>query len=124
MTNNLTVHYQRSLYVVASSPASLAARGQLVEVHEMIDGSVRIRHGTAELPATRFRKGGDVRQQDVADNKYLATILEGLRQTQIAEDDRALKEARKTKREKALLKTSLERRRAPAVTSPIDKLAQ
>jgi hypothetical protein len=38
------------------------------------------------LVATPFRKDGAVRQQDVAENKHLATILERLRQNQIADD--------------------------------------
>jgi len=114
LTQNLTVHYKRTLYVVESSPAALAARGHLVDVHELIDGTVRIRHGIAELPATPFRKAGQVRQQDVADNKYLARILEGLRETQLAEDERVLAKGRKTKREKAQLSASIERRRAAA----------
>lgn len=115
LTSNLTVHYRRSLYVVESSPAALAARGRRVDVDETRDGVVRIRHGATELRATPFRKAGDVRQQDVADNKHLATILEGLRQRQLAEDERTLARGRQTKREKTLLAASIERRQAPAV---------
>ena len=112
LTHNLAVHYQRTLYVVEESPAALAARGQLVDVHELMDGTVSIRHGTEHLPATPFRKAGAVRQQDVADNKYLGTILEGLRQNQLAEDERVLAKGRKTKRDRALLSASIKRRRA------------
>ena len=114
MTSNLTVHFQRTLYIVDSSPAALAARGQIVEVHEVKDGTVHIRHGSVDLPATPFRKAGGVRQQDVADNKYLATILEKVRQTQLAEDEKTLNEGRKSKRERAFLATSIEHRRAAA----------
>lgn len=115
MTANLAVHYQRTLYIVESSPASLAARGQLVDVHEMLDGTVHIRHDGVDLPAAPFRKAGEVRQQDVADNKYLATILEKLRQKQIAEDERALANDRGTKREKAVYAAANVRRRATTV---------
>ena len=114
LTPNLTVHYQRNLYVVESSPSALAARGHLVDVHETIDGTVQIRHGTNELRAAPFRKAGQITQQDVADNKYLATILEKLRLTQLAEDERSLTESRKTKREKALLAASMQQRQAAA----------
>jgi hypothetical protein len=114
LTNNLVLHYKRSLYVIDSSPA---ARGQLVEVHETDDGGVRIYHHGHELVATPFRKDGAVRQQDVADNKHLATILEQLRQTQIANDEDKLTR-RGTKRDKALLGASLEQRRAVAGPTP------
>jgi hypothetical protein len=117
LTNNLVIHYNRSLYVIASSPVALAARGQLVEVHETADGGVRIYHHGHELVATPFRKDGAVRQQDVADNKHLATILEQLRQKQIANDEDKLAR-RGTKRDKALLAASLENRRGLARPTP------
>jgi hypothetical protein len=73
LTHNLTVHYKRHLYVVDDSRDTRAVRGKLVEPHEFEDGIVRIRHGSVELAATAFRKDGGVLQQDVADNKYLAS---------------------------------------------------
>jgi hypothetical protein len=117
LTNNLALHYKRSLYIVEQSTAALAARGQFVEVHELLDGTVRIRHDGHELAATPFRKDGQVRQQDVADNKYLASILERLRQAQISNDEKKLA-GRGTKREKALLAASLEQRRASMCPPP------
>lgn len=115
LSQNLTVHYNRTLYVLEGAPQALALRGQLVEVHELEDGTVHIWHRGAELPARRFRKddGTDsgVRQKDVADNKYLATILERIRRDQIARDVQKLKR-RGTHREKALLLASIEERRA------------
>jgi hypothetical protein len=111
LTQNLTVHYNRVLYLVDDSPASRALRGKRVEVHEMADGTVSIRHGQAELAAAPFRKDGNVRQQDVHDNKHLAVILRGLQQTQLARDEEKLKRLR-TRREKRLLHQSIDERRA------------
>ncbi|MDP9035229.1 MAG: ISNCY family transposase [Myxococcota bacterium] len=110
LTHNLTVHYRRHLYVVDDSPAARAARGKVVEVHELEDGTVTIRHRAAVLSARVFRKDGAVRQQDVADNKYLASTLERVRQAQIANDVRQLQDGKLTKRQKVTLRASLAQR--------------
>jgi hypothetical protein len=54
-----------------------------------------------------------VRQQDVVDNKYLASTLERVRKAQIANDVKQLREGKMTKREKALLRASLAERATP-----------
>jgi hypothetical protein len=113
MTQNLAVHYKRHLYIVEASPIALKLRRKTVLVHELADGTVIIRHGAHELKATPFRKGGSVRQQDVVDNKYLASTLERVRKAQIANDVRQLREGKMTKREKALLRASLAERATP-----------
>jgi hypothetical protein len=110
LTQNLTVHYRRSLFVVDETPASLALRGKVVDVHETDDGRVIIRHAGIELTANEFRKEGSVRQQDVEDNKYLAHILKGLQTAQLARDETKLAAAR-TQRERRHLRLSLEQRR-------------
>ena len=109
LTQNLTVHYRRTLYVVDASAAALALRGRRVEVHDAEDGTVTIRHGAIELAATPFREEGSVRQQDIADNKYLASTLRTIQQAQLARDEEKLRTLR-TFRERRALKTSLEER--------------
>lgn len=109
LTTNLTVHYKRVLYIVEETPAALALRGKLVEVHETEDGVVRIRHGHTQLDATPFRKDGGARQQDIEDNKYLATILRTIQQAQIARDDKKLQSAR-TLREKRAIQHTIDTR--------------
>ncbi len=117
LTNNLAIHYKRMMFLVEETPAALAARGQLVDVHETIDGAVHVQHRGRELNATPFRKAGEVRQQDVVDNKHLGRILEGVRQAQMAADEQTLA-GRATKREKAVIVASLQRRRAPPAALP------
>jgi transposase len=111
LTHSLTLHYKRSFYLVDPSPEALALRGTLVEVHEMEDGTVHVRHGDVDLPAATFYKDGNVRQQDVADNKHLAAILEQIRKAQIERDEQR-PAVKRTLREKRLLKASLEGQRA------------
>jgi hypothetical protein len=78
----------------------------------MLDGTVHIRRGGHRLAAVPFRKEGQVRQQDVTDNKYLATILERVRRDQIVRDQTKL-EGRGTLREKRRLLASIEAKSAP-----------
>ena len=113
LTQNLTVHYRKHLYVVDESPTALKLRRKTVQVHELEDGTVVFRHGAEVLKATPFRKGGTVRQQDVVDNKYLASTLERIRKAQIAADLTRLREDKLTKRQKGLLRASLEARATP-----------
>jgi hypothetical protein len=113
LTHNLTVHYKRHLYLVNDSPKARAVRGKAVEVHDFEDGTVKIRHRAIELTARVFRKAGDVRQQDVADNKYLASTLERVRKAQIANDVGELRSGRLTRREKAALQAFLAERATP-----------
>jgi transposase len=113
LSQNLALHYRQCIYILAKSPQSLALRGKVVQVHELDDGTVKVWDGAVELPATEFRKGGGVRPQDIADNKFLASTLERVRKAQIAEDLRKLREAKMTKREQARLRASMVERAAP-----------
>ena len=61
-----------------------------------------------------FRKDGGVRQQDIEDNKYLATILRTIQTAQLARDEKNL--AKATLRERRVLERSIARRRS----TPLD----
>jgi hypothetical protein len=110
LTSHLTVHYKHSLYLVEQTPEAMALRGKLVEVHETPDGVVRIRHDRTELAATVFRKDGGVRQQDIEDNKHLASILRTIKTAQLARDEQKLPSL--TLRERRALQASIAQRRA------------
>jgi hypothetical protein len=114
LSQNLTVNYQRVLYILDETFESLALRGKTVEVHETEDGVVSIRHGRTRLEATAFRKDGNVRQQDVEDNKHLSKILRAVQQAQVARDEEKIATGRLTLREKHSLRRSLEERRGSA----------
>ena len=107
---NLTVHFNRGLYLVEPSPEALRRRGKEVEVHEIADGRVVVRIDGLDLRAAPFDPVGGVRQQDIDDNKYLAGTLAKIRQAQLARDEQQLTTL-KTLREKSKLKASLDARR-------------
>jgi len=79
-------------------------------------GTVSIRNGRTELGATPFRKDGNVRQQDIDDNKHLAAILRRVQLAQLTRDEDKLKRLR-TRRDKRLLLRSIEERRGGVTTS-------
>jgi hypothetical protein len=107
LTSNLTIHYQRSLYLIEDTLVARTAAGKLVDVHEREDGSVIFRHGGQELAATAVRKDGHVSQQDVESNKYLARILDHVRHEQLARDDEALRTSGLTLRQKKRLRLDM-----------------
>ncbi len=110
LTANLTIHYERSLYLVEDTRVARAAAGKLIDVHEREDGSVILRHGDQQLAATAVRKDGHVSQQDVESNKYLARILDHVRHDQLARDDEALRMSSLTLRQKKRLRLDMLRR--------------
>lgn len=110
LSMNLTIHYNRFIYLIESSPEALKRRGEEVEVHETFDGRVIVRVDGLDLPTVPFNPEGGVRQQDIDDNKYLAKTLEKIRQDQIARDEEKLTQL-KSLREKRKLEASLAARR-------------
>ena len=80
---NLTIHFNRNIYIVDSSPEALKQRGKQVEVHETFDGRVMLRVDGVDLRAVAFNPEGGVRQHDIDDHKYLATTLAKIRQDQL-----------------------------------------
>ena len=56
VTNNLTLHYKRVMYILEPSNLTEAVRGKRVQVFETVDGEVSIRHAGVELRARAFPK--------------------------------------------------------------------
>ena len=83
LSKNLTIHFNRILYIVDSSPEALKRRGKEVEVHETFGGRVVVRIEGLDVRAVPFDPEGGVRQHDIDDNKYLATTLAKIRQDQL-----------------------------------------
>lgn len=126
LTDNLTLHYKRVMYIVEEGPAADAARGKRVAVIESEDGSVRLEYRKQELTARAFAKDARVAQAAVVENKLLSGALLAIRAKQQERDARALRRRKLTLREQDLLRKSLgqpgqEHRRAPAKENAVDK---
>ena len=109
VSKQLTIHYQRTLYVLEKTDVARAAMGKHVMVYEDNAGTVSIRTEAGwELQAEAFDKVPRARIQPgaIVNNKLLGRVLEFAREQQVAvEEERALRS--RTKRERRLAKERL-----------------
>jgi len=110
LSDSLTVHYKRTLFVIEPTEATKRLARKRVVVLEQEDGSVRIQHNGKDLPARAFRKEG-VTTADVVENKRLGHVLEVIRRQQLERDRQKLESEHLTIRKKRLLQESIDRRR-------------
>ena len=86
VSQSLTVHYDRTAYILEQSPLSLAAAGKELEVIEFADGPVILRFQGVDLPYRMFDKERRVDQAAIVDNKRLGPLLELIRAEQLKRD--------------------------------------
>jgi hypothetical protein len=79
VSSNLTLHYNRVMYLLNPSESAEATRCKHVQVRESQDGTVRIFHDDVELPARPFPKDNRVYQGAIVAHKLLAGALTVIR---------------------------------------------
>lgn len=107
LTDNLTLHYKRVMYIIEPSAAADSARGKRVMVVESEDGSVRIEHQGVELPARAFAKDARVSQAAIVENKALSGALLAIQVKQRERDLHSLEHRKLTLREKDHLRKAM-----------------
>ncbi len=107
VSSNLTLHYNRVMYLLDPTELSEGARRKQVEVRESQDGTVRIFHGDVELPARPFPKDNRVTQGAIVSHKLLAGALTVIQGQQQERDRQRLEEQRLTRRERAHLQAAV-----------------
>ncbi|MBK8172531.1 MAG: helix-turn-helix domain-containing protein [Sandaracinaceae bacterium] len=107
LTGSLTLHYNRVMYVVASTPASEKARGKRVTVREEEDGTVHIEYRGEHLDAYAFPKDARVHQGAIVENKLLGHVLSVIAQGQRERDKRTLQTKRLTLRDEDLMRKAM-----------------
>jgi transposase len=90
VTQNLTLHYERKLYLLPDTPANRRLIGQYVEVFQYPDGRVEIRVGGGALPYSTYDKSGAVDQGAIVENKRLGSVLRVVQEVQAHRDSRAV----------------------------------
>ena len=75
VTQNLTLHYERQLYLLADTAATRRLIGKYVEVFQFPDGRVQIRVAGESLPYSTYDKLGTVDQGAIVENKRLGQVL-------------------------------------------------
>ncbi len=108
VSSNLTLHYNRVMYLLQPSELAEGARGKHVQVREYDNGAVRIFLGDLELPARPFPKDNRVSQGAIVSNKLLASTLTAIQSQQQERDRRTLEERRLTRRERANLERAMD----------------
>ena len=75
VTKNLTLHYERKLYLLTETPDARRLIGKYVEVFQFPDGRIEIRAGGMVLPYSVYDKLGEIDQGTVVENKRLGQVL-------------------------------------------------
>lgn len=90
VTSNLTLHYERKLYLLADTPAHRRFAGKYVEVYQYPDGRIEIRAAGESLPYSVYDKLGTIDQGEVVENKRLGSVLRVAQLVQARRDNRSV----------------------------------
>ena len=107
LSQNLTLHNKRVMYILEPSEDARAVGGKSVLVRELEDGEVVIEHKGVALPARAFVKDARVRQGELVENKVLTAALADIQRQQQERDVRILESKRMTLREEDLYRQSV-----------------
>jgi hypothetical protein len=107
VTQNLTLHYKRVMYLLEPSEIARSAIGKQVLVRETNDGEVVIEYKGVALPARKFVKDARVNQAAVADNKILGSLLAQIQRRQQERDTETLATKRMTLRDEDLMRKDM-----------------
>lgn len=91
VTQSLTLHYERQLYLLGDTPANRRLIGKYVEVFQYPDGRVQIRVAGESLPYSTYDKLGAVDQGAIVESKRLGAVLQVAQAVQAQRDSRSVK---------------------------------
>ena len=75
VTNNLTIQYDQTMFLLEPSPATRALARQRVTVIDYPDGRIAVRHAGVDLPYRTFDRRQRVDQAAIVENKRLGEVL-------------------------------------------------
>jgi hypothetical protein len=88
VTKNLTLNYERKLYLLADTPDNRPLIGKYIDVYQYPDGTIEIHAAGESLPYSVYDKLGDVDQGEIVDNKRLGNALQLAKLVQAKRDNR------------------------------------
>lgn len=88
LTQNLTLHYERKLYLLSDIPAHRHLIGKYLDVYQYPDGRIEIRSAGAALPYSEYDKLGELDQGQIVENKRLGQVLQVVQKVQAQRDNR------------------------------------
>ena len=90
VTQSLTLHYERKLYLLPDVAAHRRLIGKYIDVYQFPDGRIEIRASGKTLPYTTYDKLGTIDQGEIVDNKRLGHVLRVAQIVQAQRDDRCV----------------------------------
>jgi hypothetical protein len=82
VTKNLTIQYDRVVYLLEPTEFSLELKRKKVRIYDYPDGTIDIRYEGLSLPYRIFDKARQIKQADIVSNKRLGTILQLIQEQQ------------------------------------------
>jgi hypothetical protein len=90
VTQNLTLHYERKLYLLADTPENRRLIGKFIDVFQFPDGRIEIRVAGTALPYSTYDKLGEIDQGAVVESKRLGHVLRIAQLVQSERDNRSV----------------------------------
>lgn len=88
VSQNLTLQYDKALYLIEDHPHTRNLVGQYIEVYRYPDGRIELRAGGISLPYTYYDRLSEINQGTVVDNKRLGHMLQIIQEVQTKRDNR------------------------------------
>ena len=88
VTDNLTLQYDRTMYLLTDTPAARAVMGKYVEVYDYPDGRIEVRAHGAALAYITYDRLSEIDQGAVVENKRLGHVLQAAQIVQQLRDNR------------------------------------
>jgi hypothetical protein len=82
LSNNLTLQYDRVIYLIDDNPETRKLKRKSVSVHDYYDGSIKIFYDKMELRYRIFDRLQKIDQAAIVDNKRLGAVLQFIQQKQ------------------------------------------
>jgi transposase len=90
VTSNLTLQYERKIYMLADNPENRRLIGKYIDVLQFPNGKIEIRVGGQSLPYSTYDRVGVVDQGAVVNHKRLSHVLQAAQLVQAQRDDRVV----------------------------------
>jgi hypothetical protein len=90
VTQSLTLHYERQLYLLADTADNRRLIGKYVEIFQYPEGRIEIRVAGQSVPYSRYDKLGAIDQGAIVENKRLGQVLRVAQEVQAHRDNRSV----------------------------------
>ena len=90
VTSNLTLHYERKLYLLPDTPQNRRYATKYLDVYQFPDGKIEIRAAGVSVPYSTYDKLGAIDQGAIVENKRLGHALRISNMVQAERDNRSV----------------------------------